>query len=311
MIDITSTDIKFLLSDDLKVKYKYLRGNFLRSWKKMEASGSAATDSSKEWEFLTALEFLAPHITTRISYNNMPNPEPAQNLSSSEDTNDCMTIEVDVLQDMLGMTPASELPASSASSMPVPSESSLPAPSVSPLPASSVSPSPASPGSSSPASPGSPLPDLARCSTTLVAGSSSQQNTQTTSATRPTVFSKENIQTVTTPKLSRRQYQLRLEKQRQENEAEAKERVGQLGQLLGACVEMQKGDVEERRAKEEREEKRQRLESVDSTDNDTIVQLVKPWSRLITNPVLRMEVISGITPILLAAAQKQQAMDKE
>ena len=85
-----------------------------------------------------------------------------------------------------------------------------------------------------------------------------------------------------------------------------------MSHLLGAAVQMQKEDMEQRKAKEERkerEEKRRRFDSVDSAENDSIVQLVKPWSRLIKSPILRMEVITEITPILLTAAQKQQAMD--
>ena len=100
----------------------------------------------------------------------------------------------------------------------------------------------------------------------------------------------------------------------------------QLGKALDAFVELQKEEMEERKAKEERderrarekeeriakedrEEKRRRLDSVEK--EDILLQMVKPWTRLITDPVLRMEVISDINPILLAAAQKQQALDRE
>ena len=145
-----------------------------------------------------------------------------------------------------------------------------------------------------------------------MAGSALQQNEQATIATRRNVFSNENIQAVTQPKSTRKLHLQKVEKQRLENQAQAKERVGQLSHLLGAAVQMQKEDMEQRKAKEERkerEEKRRRFDSVDSAENDSIVQLVKPWSRLIKSPILRMEVITEITPILLTAAQKQQAMD--
>ena len=290
----------FLLADQVKMKYKYLRNTFNKCRNKQEPSGSAATKEPK-WEFFHLLEFLVPvsEQVPRSSSVKTQRPSSVPELEPEVLVIHCNE-NYEEIDDPLGSPALAASPAFSA------------------LAGSPASPalagSPASPALAG--SPASPEFDAAPVSPEFdAAPASPSPGTSSPTPTCRGLFGESSLKKVTVPQETAKARRLRIEKERQRIHAEL-EKPDDMKDIVGKFIEREEkrwekkkeDEQDRRRYEEEREAKRQRCNPADQT---MTAQIVRTWMSRITDPDLDAEAAVEVQTLLARIYQKQREMEKK